>query len=248
MTRMIPALLLFACCGWAQSFEVASIRLHTGRVQRIAALVSGQRFTAEAMSLDNLITYAYDLKRYQVFGVPGWADSTNLDCDRYDINAKADGDGTLSQEQAKNMLRTLLSERFHVKFHRDMKEMPVYALVVAKDGHKLKDAAPDARTMMRMSSASKGVEMTVTAGPIAQLVNQFSNANGVDRPVLDRTGLAGSYDYKLTWGPSLGATGNDSDAVSIFTALQEQLGLKLEPQRAPIETLVIDNAEKPTEN
>jgi uncharacterized protein (TIGR03435 family) len=248
MRRMVPALLLFACCAWGQSFEVASIRLHTARVQRVAALVSGQRFTAEAMSLDNLITYAYDVKRYQVFGVPGWADSNNLDCDRYDVSAKAEADGTLSQEQAKAMLRNLLAERFHLKFHRDMKEMPVYALVVAKDGHKLNDAAPDARIMMRMSGASKGLEMTVTAGTIAQLVNQFSNANGVDRPVLDRTGLAGSYDYKLTWSPSLGATDNGSEAVSIFTALQEQLGLRLEPQRAPIEILVIDNAEKPTEN
>ena len=247
MTRNISALLLFTCCAWGQAFEVASIRMHADRVQRVAAFVSGQRFTAEAMSLDNLITYAYDVKRYQVFGVPSWADSNNLNCNRYDVSAKAEGE-TLTQEQAKMMLQNLLAERFHLRFHREMKEMPVYALVVAKNGHKLKNAAPDAPIMMRMSGASKGLEMTVTAGTISQLVNQFSNANGVDRPVLDRTALSGSYDYKLTWSPYVGATSNDSEAVSIFTALQEQLGLRLEPQRALIETLVIDNAEKPTEN
>jgi uncharacterized protein (TIGR03435 family) len=200
------------------------------------------------MSLDNLITYAYDVKRYQLFSVPSWADSNNLGGDRYDVSAKAEGDGTLTQEQAKVMLQNLLAERFHLRFHRDMREMPVYALVLDKNGHKLKQAAADAQIMMRFSGGPKGAEMTVTAGTMAQLVNQFSNANGVDRPVLDRTGLSGSYDFKLTWSPKLGATGDDSEAVSIFTALPEQLGLRLEPQRAPIATLVIDNAQKPTEN
>src|SRR5215468_9190508 len=108
MTKTITTLLVFTCCAWGQSFEVSSIRLHTARVERVAAFVSGQRFTAEAMSLDNLITYAYDVKRYQVFGVPSWADSNNLACDRYDLSAKAEADGTLSQEQAKAMLRNLL--------------------------------------------------------------------------------------------------------------------------------------------
>ena len=248
MTRIISVLLVFTCWAWGQSFEVASIRLRTTRIERVAALVSGQRFTAEAMSLDNLITYAYDVKRYQVSGVPSWADSNNLACDRYDVSAKAEADGTLSQAQAKVMLRNLLADRFHLRFHREMKDMPIYALVVAKNGPKLKEAAPDAQIILRLSSGPKGPEMTVTAGTMAQLVNQFSNANGVDRPVLDKTGLTGAYDYKLTWTPELGAPRNDSETVSIFTALQEQLGLRLEPQRAPIEVLVIDSAERPSEN
>jgi uncharacterized protein (TIGR03435 family) len=112
MTRIISVLLVFTCWALGQSFEVALIRLHAARVERVAALVSGQRFTAEANSLDNLITYAYDVKRYQVYGVPSWGDSNNLACDRYDVSAKAEADGTLSQEQAKLMIRNLLADRF----------------------------------------------------------------------------------------------------------------------------------------
>src|SRR5260221_14541287 len=113
MKRIITALLVFTSCVWGQSFEVASIRLHKTQVLTVAVHVSGQRFTTEAMSLDNLVTYAYDLKRYQVSGVPGWADSNRIDCDRYDIAAKAEGDGELRQDQAKLMVRTLLADRFH---------------------------------------------------------------------------------------------------------------------------------------
>ena len=90
--------------------------------------------------------------------------------------------------------------------------------------------------------------MEVTGGSMAQLVNQFSNNNGVDRPVLDKTGLTGKYDFKLTWTAGLNTPRDDSEAPSAYTALQDQLGLRLEPQRAPIEVLVVDNAEKPSEN
>src|SRR5262249_38297124 len=149
----------------------------------------------------------------QLFGVPNWGDSNNLGCDRYDISAKAEQDGKLNQDQAKAMLRNLLAERFRLRLHRDMKEIPVYALVVDKSGPKLKDAAPDALLSMRFSGGSKGIELTATAATIAQLVNQFSNANGVDRPVVDRTGLSGSYEFKLTWSPALSATTDNSGAV-----------------------------------
>jgi uncharacterized protein (TIGR03435 family) len=248
MKRIVSALLVFTSFAFGQSFEVASIRLHKDRVQTVGVSVSGQRLNAEAMSLDNLITYAYDLKSYQVSGVPGWADSKNLDCDRYDLSAKAEADGPLTQKQAKAMLQALLAERFHLRFHREMRDMPVYALVVAKGGPKLKEAVPDAQPMLRMSGGTKGAEMEVTGGSMAQLVNQFSNINGVDRPVLDKTGLTGKYDFKLTWAAGLNTPRDDSEAPSAYTALQDQLGLRLEPQRAPIEVLIVDNAEKPSEN
>ena len=248
MKRIVFALLVFTNCAFGQSFEVASIRLHKDRVQVVGTSVSGQRLNAEAISLDNLITYAYDLKSYQVLGVPGWADSKHLDCDRYDLTAKAAADGPLTQKQAKAMLQALLAERFHLRFHREMREMPVYALVVAKGGPKLKEAAPDAQPMFRMRGGTNGAEIEVTGGSMAQLVNQFSNINGVDRPVLDKTGLTGKYDFKLTWAAGLNTSRDDAAAPSAYTALQDQLGLRLEPQRAPIEVLVVDNAEKPSEN
>src|SRR5207247_804981 len=156
-----------------QSFEVASIRLHAGRIQSVSARVAGDRFIGEALSADNVITFAYDLKSYQVAGAPNWADSNNQGCDRYDIIGKGEGGGTLSRDQARLMLQALLADRFHLRFHREMREMPVYAIVVAKNGAKLKESAPDSQTMMRMRSGSKGgAELAVTRGSIAQLALQ----------------------------------------------------------------------------
>jgi bla regulator protein blaR1 len=244
MTRIISALFVLASCAGGQSFEVASIRLHTTPVRSIGINISGPRFTTEAVSLDNLITYAYDLQDYQVAGVPSWAvSSTNSD--RYDIAAKAEGDGTLSRDQSKKLLQSLLAERFQLKFHYETKEMPVYALVVAKNGPKFKESPPEAQSMLRMGG-NNGIEMNVTKGDMAQLARQFSNRNGVNRLVLDKTGLTGHYDYKLTWTLERGALDNDSQTVDI--ALQEQLGLKLEATKAPIEVLVVDHAEKPSGN
>jgi uncharacterized protein (TIGR03435 family) len=240
MTRMQCSLVMLTSCAWGQSFEVASIRLHKAPVERIGSSISGSRLTMEAMSLDNLITYAYDLQDYQVFGAPVWAVSSQTS-DRYDIAAKAEGDGVLSREQSKKMLQALLADRFQLKFHYDTKELPVYALVVTKNGPKFKESAPDAQSLMTMGGA-KGVEIRVVKGDMAQLARQFSNHNRVNRIVLDKTQLTGEYDYTLTLSPD----DNDSESVSI--AMQEQLGLKLESAKAPIEVLVIDRAEKPSDN
>jgi bla regulator protein BlaR1 len=230
------------------AFEVASIRLHKAQIQSIGAKISGARLMTEAMSADDLIAYAYDVKIYQVFGVPSWATSKTADCDRYDINAKAEGDAPLKTDQARALLQSLLAERFHLQFHREMKDTQVYALVVAKSGHKLKEHTSDEQGGLRMRGGSNGIELTSTGSPISLLVSQISNHNGVDRIVVDRTGLTGNYDYKLTWAAGLAAARNDSDALTIFTALQEQLGLRLEPQPAPIELLVVDHIERPSEN
>src|SRR5215470_4676270 len=99
MKRIIAVILVTACCLPAQSFEVASVRLHKDRVQSVSARVAGDRFIGEALSADNIITFAYDLKSYQVSGAPNWADSNNQGCDRYDVSGKAEGDGTLSRDQ-----------------------------------------------------------------------------------------------------------------------------------------------------
>ncbi len=192
MTRIISALFVLASCAGGQSFEVASIRLHTTPVRSIGINISGPRFTTEAVSLDNLITYAYDLQDYQVFGAPPWAVSS-VNSDRYDITAKAPGDGTLSTRiNRKKLLQSLLADRFQIKFHRDTKELPVYLLVIAKGGPKLKESPPDAQTMLRMRLGGNNgtVEMNVTKGghekQLAMLVNQFSSRNGVESSGADR--------------------------------------------------------------
>jgi len=131
-------------------------------------------------------------------------------------------------------MQTLLADRFQLKVHCETKEMPVYALVVAgKGGSKLKQSA-----------AGRTTQIVTAKGCIEQLVTQLSGTLG--QPVLDKTGLTGEYDYELEWAPENAAA--EVDTPGIFTALQEQLGLKLESQKAPVEVLAIDHAEKPSEN
>jgi uncharacterized protein (TIGR03435 family) len=243
MTRFVLAALVLTACVSAQSFEVASIRPHAQNIAAGVGLrVSGSTLTSENMSLSNLITYAYDIKDYQVLGLPSWAES-----DRYDISAKAEGAGELTRDLARPMTQALLADRFQLKVRRGTKEMPVYALVLAKNGPKFKESAPDAQSLLTLGSRGKGAVMTVTKGSMAQLANQFSKRNGVDRPVLDKTGLTGSYDYKLEWGDNAAANA-DADVLSIFTAIQEQIGLKLEKTTSAIEVLIVDYAAKPSEN
>ena len=250
MKRILAVLLAAACCVPAadQAFEVASIHTRTDGTGDIWTLkpfrfdFSGPRVIIENFRLKDLITYAYDIKDYELLGQPRWAD-----IDRYNVSANA-ADGTvLTRELARPMMRALLADRFHLQVHTETQDMPVYAMVVAKGGPKLKDSASGEQKRLSLRSAGKTSVMTVTAGDMAQLALQFSKINKVDRPVIDKTGLTGSYDYKLEWGDDLSVTA-DSGVVSIFTAFQQQLGLKLEPARAAIQVLVVDRAEKPTEN
>jgi uncharacterized protein (TIGR03435 family) len=234
------ALSLGVACG--QSFEVASIKLHQGPVSMIGTAISGTRVTMTAYTVSNLIMDAYGLKDYQVAGATSWIGS-----DRYDIVARSAGDGTPTRDQAHQMLQVLLTDRFRLKIHRETKEMPVYALVIAKSGPKLKD--PTGTSLMRMSSKGRDLQMTFTNSSMEGLVTQLKTIPGVDRPVLDETGLAGSYDFQLNLAAEPGgnpATGLGGE--SIFTAIEEQLGLKLESRKVPIGILVIDHVERPSEN
>jgi uncharacterized protein (TIGR03435 family) len=197
----------------------------------------------ENFRLGDLITYAYDIKDYELFGEPHWAD-----IDRYNISAKGPDGSSLTRNVARPMMQALLADRFHLKLHTEMKEMAVYALVVAKGGPKFRESLPGAQQLLTLQSKGKAAMMlTVTRGDMAQLAGQFSKRNGVDRPTVDKTGLTGTYDYKLEWGDDT-AAGADSGVTSVFTAFQEQLGLKLEPTKAPVEVLMVDHAEKPSEN
>jgi uncharacterized protein (TIGR03435 family) len=240
---MIRAIALLSLAAWtssstpAQSFEVAAIKLHTGEVASVGISTSGPRVTVSAMSVSNLVRYAYDLKNYQVAGGPDWASS-----DRWDIFAKGEGGG-LTRGQVRKMIEALLADRFQVKLHREAKEMAVYALIVGKGGPKLRKSAPDTTSRLMMDG-TRTTRITTTNGSMEQLVAQLSGH--MDRPVLDKTRLTGSYDYKLEWA-SVDAP-PDVNVASIFSALQEQLGLKLESTKGAIEILVIDHVEKPPAN
>ena len=144
------------------------------------------------------------------------------------------------------MLRALLEDRFHLKVHRETKEQPVYSLVVAKGGPRLKNSPTDDQPRMTLASKGQGLEMQFWNWDMTRLAGQISGNEG--RKVLDKTGLSGEYDFTLSYVDDRRAVGAQQDGPSLFTALQEQLGLKLESQKGPVEVLVIDHADQPAEN
>jgi len=259
------------------TYEVASIKpdKSAGNMMRIMNTPDGLTAT---VPLHELIRLAYGVQTFQISGAPDWAKS-----DKYNIEAKMDKStvdelSKISEDQRQptrqRMLQALLAERFKLTLHRETKELPVYDLIIAKGGPKLEQAkpgdpdpeglkGPDGRPMpgghfVRMGRG----ELTGQDLGIDDMVRVLSQQ--LDRTVVDKTGLKGSYNWTLKWtpdqstpmfrgagdprpGPASGPA-PDSSAPSIFTAVQEQLGLKLEPQKGPVEILVIDHVEKPSEN
>jgi uncharacterized protein (TIGR03435 family) len=245
--------------AWAQAqppykFDVATVKPNSTDDHRIMMRFGG-RTSATGVNLKLLMTVAYDVRDFQIVGGPGW-----LATDRFDIVAKAEGvPDQLTPEQFRPMLVALIEDRFQLKIHRETKEMPVYALVVAKNGTKLKANAGEPGPRLRMGRG----QLNGTKVPLKMLVQQLAQQLG--RPVVDKTGLTGDYDFTLTWTPQPGEGGamfagpggpggpegpppSDPDGPSIFAAIQEQLGLKLESDKGPVEILVLDQVEKPTEN
>jgi uncharacterized protein (TIGR03435 family) len=191
------------------------------------------------------IIYAYNVKFYQVSGAQA------LDHTQYDILAKAEGDRTPSTEEFRAMMQALLAERFKLKAHRETRDTPVYALVVGSKGPKLTEAPPEAEFGRRGAGKGRNIQMTLTKFTSDDLVDYINSNAGLDRPVVNQTGLTGAYMIELTYTPANrmgGASVADADAISIFEAVQEQLGLKLERRTAPWVMLVVDHIEKPTGN
>ncbi len=146
------------------------------------------------------------------------------------------------------MLQTLLADRFQLKIHHVMKDLPVFRLVVAKEGSRLKENVSDAKPSVAMRDG-KAFRIVAVHARLSSLVDELSYAT--DRPVIDETGLAGFYDFEIAWSPrfvreDLAGVEQDPATPPLFSALQKQLGLKLEPGTAPYDTVVIDHAEKPS--
>jgi uncharacterized protein (TIGR03435 family) len=184
---------------------------------------------------------AYGVQAAQISGGPSWIRSEG-----FDIEAKTDNPQVATkkqmEEQVGPLFRHLLEDRFQLKVHRETRQSPVYSLVAGKNGARLKTSTAESATMNnsmhdgRMVLQAEGVQM---AGLVALLAKQLG------RPVADKTGLAGKYDLRLEWSPELGP---DSTAGSIFSALQEQLGLKIETVKGTVDVVVVDSASRPSEN
>ena len=274
--------------GFAQdaaepAFEVASVKVNRSGDGRVALFGQpGGRFNATNVTLQMLISTAFGtpqpLPNFQILGGPEWIRS-----DRFDIVAKAPGDASLGPDgQMSLMVRTLLKERFGLVVHNETRELPVYALVMARadrrPGPQLKTAAVDCAAMGRGRGGAPppmpqpgdpermlcGIRLTpgnLAGGGSSMAQFAFAISRFVNRPVLEKTELAGNFDFDLRWTPEqmppaapAGPPGApllppiDPNGPSIFTAVQEQLGLKLDSTRGPVEVVVIDRAERPTED
>jgi len=253
----------------APIYAVASIRPVQGGdgTQRVTFSYTPDGMIAKNMTLQLLIRTAYGVYDSQIVGAPNWLDATE-----YDIEAKMDDSEAeklqkLGVAEAKierqHMLQALLADRFKLIVHHEIREGPLFVLVVAKNGPKFQESGPDSDGSARPKLVEGNGKLIFQDAPIAPLVTMLSQQLG--RTILDKTGLAGKYDFALQWTPdefdlpaSDGIASNEqgnggaSSAVStggsIFTALQEDLGLKLESTKGPVDVIVIDHVEEPSEN
>jgi uncharacterized protein (TIGR03435 family) len=230
-------------------FEVASIKPHQGPLSHIMDFkVSGSLVTMGGYSALLLIRDAYHLRgNYQISLASVHRHEDEIRNVMYDLVARTPGDSGSRRSEIRKMLQSLLAERFQLAIHRETKVMPVYALVTAKNGPRLKKSAGDDPCSMHQKPASDGrnYEETFSHCPVDELVNEIEQ-RGADRPVVDKSGLSGTYDFRLVIAPFRSNSPADID-ISASTALRE-LGLALEPQRAPIEILVVDRIQRPSGN
>lgn len=263
MYRFITGLIILAGVAFAQSsrFEVASIKPSSPDAHGSSLMtdkIGG--LNAENMPVRALIKSAYGIRDFQLFGAPGWVGT-----ERYDIIARpervesaapppdagpmTDDQRKVRDDQWKDRVRSLLAERFGLVLHKETKEEQIYVLTVAKGGPKL--------TIVTVPGDRQGTSVNQGriqgfAGSISSLVTNLADVVG--RPVVDKTDLTAKYDYVLEWTPDMPATGPDAPQAvdgpgpTIFTALQEQLGLKLESSKGPVDTYVIDKVDRPSEN
>ncbi len=248
------------------AFDVVSVKEHKGSDNNMRIMNKPNGYEATNLPLRDIVAQAYGVRQDLISGLPDWANSM-----RFDISAKvADEDVAtlkkLTPRQRSGMLIPILADRFHLQAHQETRTLPTFDLVVDKDGPKLKVSTvqplpPDAPLpQFDKLPANTKFAGRITMGPgmfsgsavpVRTLANQLAYA--VNRTVTDKTGLTGKYDIDLKWTPeerlaTVADNGSDDQPGSIFTAVREQLGLRLVSTRGPVETLVVDHVEKPSEN
>ena len=232
-------------------YEVATIKPSNPDSQGRGFTLQGRHLVARNFTVEGLITLAYNLHSKQVAGGPEW-----ITTDHYDLDVLPDHEGLPSLEQARGIVRKLLTDRFGLKFHEDTKELSVYLLTVAKTGPKLTRSGSDPNSPPGLGGPPGRMNVrNATMDEFAQVMQST-----LDRPVVNQTGLTGRYDFQLRWTPDesqyggrIPPQGTDGSAAAdapppLFTAIQEQIGLKLEATKAPAKVMVIDQVEKPSAN
>ena len=270
LTRLLGAVVLGTTAVAAQTpgvpaFEVASVKPNVSGASTTASYVlPGGRYTATNVTLRMLVKTAYQIHETQIVDAPGW-----IDVDRFDVSARAAETPAASAfiERARLMLRPMLADRFKLAVRRERREIPVYAVVLARA-----DGRPGPQLMRTDPNRCEGPDVAVTpaagalepgqplpcnmsffrplhvgarSAEISTLIDHLHLRSGADRVVVDRTGLAGKFDWDLQWTVDPLEAAAAGAGVSLFTAVREQLGLRLEGQRAVVDVLVVERVEKP---
>jgi uncharacterized protein (TIGR03435 family) len=214
--------------------------------QRRGLGFQGNRLSFTNITLNDLIAFAYEVHLKQVIGTPPWAGT-----DKFDIEIKPKGEGMPGGKQWKGMLQKLMADHFKLTFHREKKELPVYVLSVDKTGPKLTKSGVDPNGPPTLEFGAQGT-LHATNATMADFTEAMQTVV-LDRPVVDRTGLEGRFDFDLNWTPDDSQYAglearrirHSVDAPPLYAAIQEQIGLRLDTAKAPVEILVIDHVEKP---
>ena len=251
MKHLIFIVFFFSICARAQTFDVASVRIDKagsagGEGQAGESITSTPgSLIMHNVTLRSCVKWAYGVRDFQLSGGPGW-----IGAERYDISAKATNEA--GETEQRKMLRSLLAERFQLVVREEQKQLPVYALIVVKQKPTLKPASDSGPASMRPGDGALEFHNTSMAELTERLA---SRPLSVDRPVVDKTGLSGGFDFSLKFADNaagLKSTLEDVDrgsGPSIFSVIQEQLGLKLEAQKAELPVVVVERAvENPGEN
>lgn len=224
------------------SFEVATIKpadpSETGNF-----IVGGHRLVIEGQTVNDLISFAYAVHRKQIVNGPAW-----LETERFDIDGQADQPGVANLHQVQEMLQKLLQDRFGLKLHREKRDLPIYAITLAKGGPKLTPSPKNTYGLPTQSGHGQGGQQQRKFTNNSMSDFALGMQNYMDRPVIDETNLPGRYDFILRWTPDNVPTTEPGAPPGIFTAIQEQLGLKLEATKGPADVLVIDHIERPSPN
>ena len=223
------------------SFEVATIKPSHPDDTKGGFQVGGHRLLIQNQTVSDLMSFAYAIHQKQIVDGPPW-----LETQRYDIVGQADVEGYANLRQIQEMLQKLLASRFNLKFHREKRELSIYAITVAKGGPMLTKHTEASNGLPTQSGSPSSGGRRFTNNTISDFA--LGMQSFLDKPVVDQTGLVGRYDFVLTWTPDDSSTDSPNQAPGLFTAVQEQLGLKLEPIKGQADVYAIDHVERPTEN
>jgi uncharacterized protein (TIGR03435 family) len=232
--------------GPVPAFGVATVKLSGPDTATRRFLIEGRRFATFHTSLADLVQFAYGLHARQIADGPRW-----LTADRFDVVGTAEGDGKPSEQEWMQMMANLLGDRFQLRFHMEKRELPVYAIVVDRNGHKLAPTEGDPEGLPSLGFRGRG-QLVARNAKVADLAWELQSAV-LDRPVVDQTGLTARFNFTLAWTPDefqspavAGVNGTTDELFpNLFTAAIQQLGLRLEATKARVDVMSVENAELP---